>query len=72
VSTIQLDEMIPVTTPLGFGYAFIFESCEHDNYWTVGLDNGAIVTFTQDKIRLSRSYTHGRGIDDETMKVIIA
>jgi hypothetical protein len=71
VSTIQLHEMIPVETPLGFGYAFLIDSCEHDNYWTVGLENGAIVTFTQDKIRLSRSYTHGRGLDDETMNEVI-
>jgi hypothetical protein len=68
---IQLDELIPVETPLGFGYALIFEGCEHDNYWTVALDNGALVTFTQDKIRVSRSYTHGRGISDAEMREIV-
>ena len=41
MTTIQLDEMIPVETPLGFGYAIIFDSCENDNYWTVALENGA-------------------------------
>ena len=49
----------------------LFESGEHDNYWTVILENGALVTFTQDKIRVSRSYTHGRGIDDDEMRKIV-
>ena len=70
-NTIQLNELIPVKTPLGDGYAIIFETGEHDNYWTVALENGAIVTFTQDQIRISRSYTHGRGITHEEMKDII-
>ena len=69
--SLQLSELIPVETPLGFGYAIIFETGEHDNYWTVGLENGALVTFTQDKLRLSRSYTHGRGISDDQMKKIV-
>lgn len=68
---IQLHELIPVVTPLGDGYAIIFETGEHDNYWTVALENGAIVTFPQNKIRVCRSYTHGRGISDEEMKEII-
>lgn len=70
-NTIQLDELIPVNTPLGFGYAIIFETGEHDNYWTVALDSGALVTFTQDRIRISSSYTHGRGISDDEMRNII-
>lgn len=68
---IQLDEMISVETPLGHGYAMIFESGEHDNFWTVAMDNGAIVTFRQDQIRVSRDYTHGRGISDRQMRKII-
>lgn len=68
---VQLQEMIQVTTPLGRGYAVIFESGEQDNYWTVIIENGAIVTFPQDKIRAARSYTHGRGISDEEMREII-
>lgn len=68
---LQLSEMIPVTTPLGKGYAIFFESNEHDNWWTVALDNGAIVTFAQNKIRMQRCYTHGRGISDKEMKKII-
>lgn len=71
MSVIQLDESIPVETPLGFGYAIIFETGEHDNYWTVALGSGALVTFTQDKIRLSRSYTHRRGITDRQMRKIV-
>lgn len=67
----ELQELISVQTPLGHGYALFVESCEHDNYWTVSLDNSAIVTFTQEQIRVSRSYTHGRGISDRQMKQII-
>ena len=63
--------MIPVVTPLGDGYAVIFESCEHDNYWTVALHNQAFVTFTQDKIRICKSYTHRRGITDSQMRGIL-
>lgn len=68
---IEFEELIPVETPLGSGYAMLFESGEHDNYWTVILENGALVTFTQNKIRVSRSYTHGRGIDDKEMREIV-
>ena len=68
---LQLEELVPVETPLGSGYAMLVESGEHDSYWTVILENGALVTFTQDKIRVSRSYTHSRGIDDAEMKKII-
>lgn len=68
---IQLDERLSVETPLGHGYAVIFESGEDDNWWTVALDNGAIVTFQQSKVRMSRSYSHGRGIDDVEMATII-
>jgi hypothetical protein len=68
---IQLSEMISVETPLGHGYAMIFESGEHDNFWTVAMDNGAIVTFRQDQVRVSRDYTHGRGISDRQMRKII-
>lgn len=67
----EFGELIPVETPLGSGYAMLFESGEHDNFWTVALENGAIVSFAQDKIRVSRSYTHGRGISDKQMKKII-
>lgn len=68
---IQLSETLSVNTPLGHGRALIFESGEDDNYWTVALDDGAIVTFRQKDIRMARSYTHGRGIDDEAMRDIL-
>ncbi len=67
----QLTELIPVTTPLGDGYAVIFEGAGHDNYWTVAFDNGALVTFRQDQIKLQDSYTYGRGVSDAQMKKII-
>jgi hypothetical protein len=50
----------------------IFETGEQDNYWTVALSTGAIVTFTQDRIRITNSYTLRRGISDEEMKKIIS
>lgn len=68
---IQLDEQLSVETPLGHGYAVIFESGEDDNWWTVALENGAIVTFPQSKVRLSRSYSHGRGISDKQMRKMV-
>lgn len=60
-----------IKTPLGMGYVWFVET-EHDDTWyTVVLDNGAIVTFNQSRIRVARSYTLKRGINDEEMKEII-
>ena len=70
-SIVQLNEMIPVETKIGKGYAMIFETGEHDNYWTVAMNNGAIVTFRQEEIKISRSYTHGRCVSNREMKEII-
>lgn len=67
----ELRELIPVDTPLGDGYAIFIEAAEYDTYWTVVLSNQAVVTFTQEQIRVSRSYTHRRGISDAQMKKII-
>lgn len=71
MSALQLSELIPMETELGFGYAILYEGGEHDSYWTVALENGALVTFPQNQVRVSRSYTHGRGISDEEMREII-
>lgn len=71
MSVVQLKELIPVETPLGEGYAVFFEARAHDNYWTVALENKALVTFTQDRIRICNSYTHRRGINDDQMKKIV-
>jgi hypothetical protein len=69
---VQLRELIPVRTPLGSGYAIIFEAGEHDNYWTVALDDTcALVTFRQQDIKIGRSYTHRRALGDKEMKRII-
>lgn len=67
---IQLNDLIPVTTPLGKGYAILVESLGHDYWWTVALASGAIVTFTQDRIRIANSYSHRRGINDRAMRRI--
>lgn len=68
---LELRELISVNTPLGHGYAMLIEPGEHDTYWTVVLDNQAVVTFPQEEIRISRSYTHGRGINHSQMRKII-
>lgn len=69
---IQLKDLIPMTTPLGPGWAIILEARAHDYFWTVALDEtGALVTFTQDQVRIANSYTHHRGIDHARMREII-
>ncbi len=68
---LQLTDLIAMETPLGPGYAIILETTGHDCFWTVALENGALVTFTQDRIRIATSYTHRRGITDERMRAII-
>lgn len=72
MNVIQLNTPILMQTPLGKGYAIIFESDADDHFWTIALnDTCAIVTFKQDQIRIDRSYTYGRGISNEEMKTII-
>jgi len=61
-----------VNTPLGSGYALFVEFTAHDYFWTVALDNGAPVTFTQDRIRFARCYTRRRGLGDDEMRAIVA
>jgi hypothetical protein len=68
---IQLEELLPVKTKLGDGYALLFESGEHDNYWTVILDSGALVTFPQDQLLVSSSYTYGRNVSHKRMRKVI-
>jgi hypothetical protein len=69
---LQLTEMIPMKTPLGDGYAILVQAGEHDQYWTVALESGALVTFRQDQIKIASSYTHARGISDKKMKGIVS
>lgn len=68
---IILDEWIPVETPLGKGYAFMIETENHDNWYTVLLDNRSIVTLRQERLLSQRSYSHGRSLYDEEMREII-
>jgi hypothetical protein len=65
-------DQIAVKTPVGDGHALFVESTPHDQYWTVVLDNGAVVTVTQDRIRFVRCYTRRRGLDDKEMRAILA
>lgn len=67
----EFRESIPVKTPLGDGEAIFIEVNKHDHFWTVILQNGAIVTFRQEKLRACRNYTYGRGINDPEMTEII-
>ncbi len=68
----EFHEPIPVETPLGNGRAILVERTPHDYFWTVAMDDSqALVTFCQNKIRMRRSYTHERGIDDAQMREII-
>lgn len=71
MTVLQLSELIPMITPLGKGYAIVLEVTAHEYYWTIAMDNGTIVTFAQDKIRIDRSYTHSRNISDKEMREII-
>ena len=65
-------EPIPMETPLGSGRALFVERTPHDLLWTVALDDTqALVTFCQNKLRICRSYTHERGIDDIQMRELI-
>jgi hypothetical protein len=69
---LEFEDMVEVDTPLGRGRAIFVEATARDNYWTIQLYNGAFVTFPQKKIRGTRNYTSGLGIDDKEMKDIIA
>ncbi len=63
----EFRSLIPVTTPLGSGYALWVETDEHDNYWSVILDSGAVVEFVQEQIKVWKSYTHGRNMSNTDM-----
>jgi hypothetical protein len=68
----EFHEPIEVETPIGKGRALFVERTPHDYWWTVALnDSAALVTFPQNKIRITRSYTQGRGISDEEMRKIV-
>ena len=64
----EFHEPIAVETPLGPGRAILVERTPHDYLWTVALETRALVSFTQDRIRIGKSYTHNRGISDQQMR----
>jgi hypothetical protein len=67
----ELKQLFQVETPLGPGWAIFLETTSHDYYWTVALETGALVCFTQDQIRIAESYTHRRGISHVRMRKIV-
>lgn len=68
----ELHEPFLVDTPLGRGYALLIEACAHEYWWTVALnDGGGLVTFTQDRIRVARSYSYRRDMSDTDMAQIV-
>jgi hypothetical protein len=69
---IILDEWIPVETELGKGYAFMIETENHDNWYTIILANRAIVTLPQEKFLVQKSYTHSRGTTKDDMVRAVA
>lgn len=64
-------QRISVETPLGHGYAIFVEIGSEDHFWTIALDSGAVISFTQDRIKLSRCYGLRRNITDNQMREII-
>lgn len=72
MSTTILPEWLALDTPQGRGHAFMVETGQGDNLYTVILENRAIVTFTQDRVLACKSYTHRRGMDDVELRAAIA
>lgn len=71
MSTIEFQQSKRVQTPLGRGYVWFVELESDDNWYTIILDNGAVVTFTQSQLRMCRNYTLKRGISDREMRRIV-
>lgn len=64
----QLPDPFEVDTPLGYGWAIAVVVRFHESFWVVALETGALVDFTQDKIRICGDYSQKRGITDDMMK----
>jgi hypothetical protein len=60
---IQLDPVIPLETPKGYGFAhfMIDYSIEHDLYWVVFIhETGECWTFNNKEVRASKNISIGR------------
>lgn len=66
-----LNEWIPIECELGKGYAFMIETENHDNWYTIILESQAIVTLQQERILVQKSYTHKRGLTSADMQAAI-
>jgi hypothetical protein len=72
VSIHELQNFIPVDTPLGRGDAILIEDADNTYYWTVVLhETRALVTFEQPQLKVTRNYTAGWGFSHEDMRDII-
>ncbi len=69
---IQLDPWIKVETPLGPGWAIIFQDTNDEIFWTVAdCKTRALVQWRNNEIRIGRSFTMrlGLGLDDLRKKI---
>lgn len=67
----EFEDPILVETPLGKAHALFVDTSPHENWWTVAIqETCALVTYSQDQIRIHKSYTHRRGITNAQMKEI--
>ena len=60
---LQLNPMIPMSTPKGNGYAIamIDYSQEHNIYWVIAIDlTGEIWTYSNTEVRIQKNITIGR------------
>jgi hypothetical protein len=69
---LELREPWGVETPLGRGYAIIYERGNDESYWVVVLNkSGAIVTLKQRFVKCVRNYTAQRNFSHEEMAKVI-
>lgn len=63
---LQLNPMIPMSTPKGNGYALVMidYSQEHNIHWVIAIDDtGEIWTYPNPEVRMQKNITIGRTYD---------
>lgn len=71
MAVVVLEDWLPVECAQGRGYVFAIEFEKADNWYTILLQNRAIVTLPQEKVLTLPSYSHGRDISDDAMKAAV-